>query len=409
MTVDNSYTIFLDGRELGQGAEWRHLYEYNVTQLMTPGWHVLAVKAYNSDAAAGLLFGLHVSLEDGRVIKIKSDTSWRIVPERVRGWEKKTTAPDSWPAATIVAALGDFPWWTKPEAIEAAPALQPIKVLFWQTGWFQLTLLSVCGIVILMSFWLMSQLALHQKERWLLQRERARIARDIHDDLGSRMTQLVLHGEVAQSELSAASATRSQLDRMCEEARDILSTMDEILWAVNPRRDTLRDFTSYVCNYAQEFLKPTPIHCRLEVDPEMSAAVFDLPLRRSLLMAIKETLNNAVKHSEATELLLQIRLQGQRLIVAVQDNGKGFDQTAANPEGNGLANMAQRMNELGGSCVVTSQPGKGSRTEFVIPLVHLRQHPWTWIWNSRQFSRRFNGSKNQPVNETTQRDDPTKC
>ncbi len=130
-------------------------------------------------------------------------------------------------------------------------------------------------------------------------------------DIGSRMTQLVLHGEVAQSGLSAGSEMQLQLVQICEEARGLLSTMDEILWAVNPRRDTLRDFAAYVCKYTQEFLAPTKIQCLFEVNSEMAAA-FDLPLRRSLLMAIKETLNNAVKHSAATELRLQIYWQGQR-------------------------------------------------------------------------------------------------
>jgi signal transduction histidine kinase len=210
---------------------------------------------------------------------------------------------------------------------------------------------------------------------------------------------------VAQSDLPANSATRSQLDRICEEAREILSAMDEILWAVNPRRDTLRDFASYVCGYAQEFLKPTAIQCRFEADPEMSTAAFNLPLRRSLLMAVKETLNNAVKHSGATELLLQIHVQGQRLVVAVQDNGHGFDQAQARPEGNGLVNMAQRMKELGGSCVIASQPGKGCRIEFAIPLTHLRPHQWAW--GAKQLSEPFKETKSTPVNETHQRDEPS--
>jgi signal transduction histidine kinase len=305
--------------------------------------------------------------------------------------------------------LGGNPWWTNPENVNVMPSLQPIKVFFWQTGWFQITLLSVCGLVITISFRLMAQLALHQKERWLLQRERARIAREIHDDIGARMTQLVLHGEVAQSGLPDGSETQLQLVQICEEARGLLSTMDEILWAINPRRDTLRDFAAYVCNYAQEFLKPTQIQCLFELDPEMSAAAFNLPLRRSLLMAIKETLNNAVKHSEATELRLQIQWQGQRLVVVVQDNGKGFDPAMIKSERNGLTNMAQRMAELGGSCLVTSQPGKGCRVEFSISLKHLRRHPWDWIWNAKQFSEQINEARNARTNEPSQNHDPTKC
>ena len=386
MTVDNEFTLYLDGRELGRGAEWRELFVFDLTQLLTPGRHVLAINCYNGSFFAGLLLGLRVDLADGRSIEVKSDKSWRVVPDGVSRWEKRTEAQPDWPAATIIAPLGGGPWWTAPSAVNMMPSLQPVKVFFWQTGWFQGLLLSVCGLVILISLRLMAQLALHRKERLLLQGERARIARDIHDDIGARMTQLVLHGEVAQNELPADSEMRQQLNWICEEARGLLSTMDEILWAVNPQRDTLRDFAAYVCKYAQEFLKPTQIQCLFEVEPEMSAAAFNLPLRRSLLMAIKETLNNAVKHSDATELRLQIHWQGQRLVVVVQDNGKGFDPATVKSERDGLANMAQRMNELGGHCLITSQPGQGCRIEFSIPLRHPRWSAWTRGLERKQFS-----------------------
>jgi signal transduction histidine kinase len=288
------------------------------------------------------------------------------------------------------------------------PSLRPIQVYFWQTGWFQISLLSVSALVVLISFRLMAQLALHQKERRLLQQERARIAREIHDDIGSRMTQLVLHGEVAQSGLPAGSETQVQLGQICEEARGLLSTMDEILWAVNPRRDTLRDFTAYVTKYAQEFLAPTKIQCIFEVDPEMSVAAFELPLRRSLLMAIKETLNNAVKHSSATELRLQIRWQGQWLVVVVQDNGKGFDRASAKSERNGLVNMAQRMSELGGDCQITSQPGQGCRVELKIPLKRPRQNSWAWLWAIKPLSRLANETPGGHADEPLRDHDFTK-
>jgi len=189
----------------------------------------------------------------------------------------------------------------------------------------------------------------------------------------------------------------------------MLSTMDEILWAVNPLRDTLRDFTAYVCNYTQEFLKPTPIQCLFELEPEMAAADFNLPLRRSLLMAIKEALNNAVKYSGATELRLQIRWQGQRLTVVVEDNGKGFDPAKAGSEGNGLTNMVQRMNELEGSCHIASQPGSGCRIEFSIPLKNPRRSRWAWIWNPLSYSPSTNETRNAQSNERAQSCDPSKC
>jgi signal transduction histidine kinase len=169
------------------------------------------------------------------------------------------------------------------------------------------------------------------------------------------------------------------LERICDEARQVLSTMDEVLWAVNPARDTLRDFTAFVCCYAEEYLKPTPMQCRLEVDPEMPASPLDLPLRRNLLLAIKETINNAVKHSEAGELLLQIHRNGQKLHVVVQDNGKGFDPGAAGPDGNGLSNLARRMRELGGECIITSRPGAGCRVEFINSLQRGPRSLWRWL------------------------------
>ena len=409
LTVDNEFTLYLDGRELGRGAEWRELFVFDLTPLLTPGKHVLAVKGINSFGFAGMLFGLRIDRTAGRVIEVQSDQSWRIVPAGVSHWEKRTEAAAAWPAASIISPLGGSPWWTQPVQVNKMPTLLPIEVRFWQTGWFQITLLGVCGMVILISLRLTAQLTLHRKERWLLQQERARIARDIHDDIGARMTQLVLHGEVAQGGLRDGSETQLHLVQICEEARGLLSTMDEILWAVNPRRDTLRDFAAYVCNYAQEFLKPTQIQCLFELDPEMSAADFNLPLRRSLLMAIKETLNNAVKHSAATELHLKIQWQAQRLIVVVQDNGKGFDPAVVKAERHGMTGMAQRMTELGGSCLVTSQPGRGCRVEFSIPLKHPRRNLWPWLWRAKQFSRPSNETRNNRTKEPSQNHDPTKC
>ncbi len=409
MTADNEFTLYLDGRELGRGAEWRELFVFDLSRLLTPGHHVLAVNCYNGSFFAGMLFGLHVDLADGHTVEVKSDQDWRVVPDGVSRWETRTAAQPDWPAATIIAPLGGRPWWTQPDAVDVMPSLQPVKLYFWQTGWFQVSLLSICGLVILVSLRLMAQLALHRKERLLLQGERARIARDIHDDIGARMTQLVLHGEVAQNELPAESETRTQLVMICEEARGLLSTMDEILWAVNPRRDTLRDFADYVCNYAQEFLKPTRIQCLFEVNPEMPAAVFNLPLRRSLLMAIKETLNNTVKHAEATELRLQIHWRGPQLVVVVQDNGKGFDMAVVKSDRNGLTNMAQRVSELGGSCQITSRPGQGCRVEFSIPLKQPSRPLWARIWKIKTAANPNAETGRTRPQPPSQHHDPTQC
>jgi signal transduction histidine kinase len=239
---------------------------------------------------------------------------------------------------------------------------------FWQENWFLGLLLTVCTAVVALCFRQATQLAVQARTQKLLERERVRIARDIHDDLGARLTQLVLLGEVARSELPAGSEPRAQIDQVCSKARDLSHAMDEVIWAVNSRRDTLRDFASYVCKFAQLFLESTPIRCRLDVEPEIPPATFDLPIRRNLFLAVKEAINNAAKHSEAKELFLRIYRREHELVVVVEDNGKGFDPQAANLERNGLTNMAQRMEEAGGRYRVISHPGNGCRVEFTVPL-----------------------------------------
>ena len=370
MTADNEFTVFLDGRELGHGSEWRELFTFDLTHLLSPGRHVFAVKAFNSYYYAGMILGLEVDLTDGRHIQIKSDASWKVVPDGVKDWTTMTEAAPDWRPATVEAPLGGAPWWTRPENIDKMPTALPIRVALWQTGWFQAVLLAICLIAISTSFWLVARLALHRKERWMLQRERARIARDIHDDLGSKITQLVLHSELAQSELPEGQKLHSELDMICHDARDVLSALDEILWAVNPKRDGVHDFISFVCNYAEHFLKLTSIQCFLDVASDVPRSGLTLPLRRGLLMVTKEALNNVVKHSGAAELKLQIRCEHGRLILVLQDDGKGFNPMQADNKRNGLNNMTQRMAELEGTCVIWSQPGKGCKIEISAPLKH---------------------------------------
>lgn len=384
LTADNEFTLFFDGREIGHGAEWRELFDYNLTLLMSPGRHVLAVKSLNPSGFAGMLLGMRIELANGQLIEIKSDQNWRLAPLESRSWKEMTQPPTSWPAATIVGTLGATPWWTTPVRINPMLTPIPIKIFFWQTPWFQIPFFIACGLVALTIFSLAAQLALHQKEHWLLQRERARIAMDVHDDIGSRMTHLVLNGEVVQDELPADSKARAQVEQICDDARGVLSSIDEILWALNPRRDTLQDFADYVCDYTQKFLGPADIECVFDVDSETLNAAADLPLRRSLLMAIKETLNNTVKYSGATELWLQIVRQRHTLVVVVKDNGRGFDPAAVRPGRNGLGNMSRRMQELGGSCSISTGIGKGCRIELSIPLRNPRRLSLSWMWQRKK-------------------------
>jgi signal transduction histidine kinase len=389
MTVDNGYQFFLDGRELGQGADWRALTEYDLTLLLAPGHHVLAVNAFNDFFEAGLIMDLPIELSNGRISDIKSDQSWRVVPNDERGWEKRKHPRAEWPPATAITGTNCASQWNDhrwPYDFISVPRFYPLDIPFWQTGWFHLMLVSACGLIFLGCIALLVQLALQSKEQRLLNLERARIARDIHDDFGTRLTRLILAGEMAQNELADNTKACRHFSRISDGLRDALGAMDEVLWAVNPRRDTVRDFVTFICEYAQSFLQPTSIQCLLEVEPDMPDLDFDLPLRRSLLLAVKEAINNAAKHSGCGKLLLQIHRREPGLAVMVEDDGKGFDPAQISRERNGLGNMIQRMNEVGGQCRIVSEPGNGCRVEFSIPLT--RQHSW-FGWLTRSWRGRL--------------------
>ena len=301
-------------------------------------------------------------------MEILSDDSWRVVPADRRNWTEQTSvAPDNL-HAVVVGTIHSRPWEKWPFGVATVATLRPVMVHFWQRGWFQLSLFTLCLLALFGCLGLMTQLAAQAKAQQFLQVERARIARDIHDDLGAQLTQLLLLGEVAQREQPGDSAARGQFAQICDRARELAHAMDEVVWAVNSRRDTVRDFTSYVCKYALIFFNATSIRCRLDVEPEIPATTFDLPVRRNLFLAVKEALNNAAKHSQAEELYLRIFRRDHRLSVIVEDNGRGFDADPPAGERNGLTNMTQRMEEIGGTFEVASQPGGGCRVVFTVPL-----------------------------------------
>jgi signal transduction histidine kinase len=387
ITADNAYEVFLNGDKIGQGADWRRLTEYDLTLLLRPGLHVLAVQAFNEVGAAGLLAGIRVDLDDGRTIEIPSDSSWRIVPEDQKGWRKKSSPQSDWPAARVVASLHEHPGFPARPQVLFPSALQPTVIRFWQRGWFQITMLTISAIAVVFYFRLLARLALQSKAQQMLQRERARIARDIHDDLGAGLTQLVLLGETEQREALANPEARAKFERISDAGRRLLQSIDEVVWLVNSQRDSLQDFEAYICRYAENFLRASSVRCRLDVDAEVPQFNFSLAARRSLFLVVKEALNNAVRHSGATEVALTIQVVDGKVRVSIRDNGKGFDLSKAKPERNGLTNMTERMNEVGGECRMTSQPGKGCRVELIVPLRDRENGLRAWLRNRKKPGR----------------------
>ena len=366
IAADNAYKVWLDGLEIGSGSDWRTLSIYHLKGTLNAGPHVLAVEGFNDNDQAGIILGMSLETATGPVTQIRSDLSWRVVPNTENGWETALDPAADWPNSSVATNFGRMPWWTVPTSVLHVRGVFPKPISIWQSREFQTGLFAGCGAFVIICLYLLIQLVSQSKAHRLVQAERDRIARDIHDDLGSKLTQLLLAGEVAQIE--SAPAAGAPLSQMCDDARNILATIDEVVWIVDSQHDNLDDFVIYLCKYTQNFLDATGIRCRFDVPPEFPATPLGQLTRRNLFLAIKEALNNVAKHSEATEVTVRIHLNGSRLGVVVTDNGCGFDSAHASQERNGLSNMKQRMTEIGGDCQVASRRGEGCKVGFFAVL-----------------------------------------
>lgn len=221
---------------------------------------------------------------------------------------------------------------------------------------------------------------LEQLERQrAIERDRARIAKDIHDDLGAGLTHIALLSELARRD--TPQELPNHVAQISDMARELTRNMDEIVWAVDPQNDTLDSLVTYVSKFAQEYLSVAQVRCRLDVPPELPPYVLPAEVRHNLFLAIKEALNNVVKHAHATEVWMRLVVRPMAFTVVIADNGRGLNaaKSAANgfdkgriSSGHGLANMNKRLSASGGSCVVTSEPGKGTSVELNVDLTAPR-------------------------------------
>jgi signal transduction histidine kinase/ligand-binding sensor domain-containing protein len=303
---------------------------------------------------------------------------------RLEGWEKdwvdaannKRVAEYSYiPPGSysfhVRAANSDGVW-------NEAGAAIAIVVLphFWQTWWFSAIALVTAIALLAGSVWFISRrrlrLKLERVERQqALERERTRIAKDIHDHLGANLTRISLLSQAAHGELENPAQAAAQLERIYNTSRELTRSMDEIVWAVDPQHDTLDSLASYLGNFAQEYLVPLNVRCRLDMPLHLPQLLINAELRHNIFLAFKEALHNVVKHSGATEVSVLLVTDETGFHLALRDNGKGFDPSAVITlpgRGNGLKNMRQRLEKIGGRCEFQSSPGHGTEIRFFVAV-----------------------------------------
>ena len=263
-----------------------------------------------------------------------------------------------------VALLAAPPWWTLKKVLWIAGALGFVAVAAF--GWVVVLRRKVTERTRELERQIQQrQFAERRRE---IEQERARVAHDLHDDLGSRLTEVNMLTTLVKSSTTSAEEKKRYLDDLSETARHMVTSLDEIVWAVNPRNDTIASLASYFGAYAQRLLDLASVACGLDIAEDLPEHPLDPKFRQELFFAFKEALTNIVRHASATQVWLRISVLGDDLIVEVADNGRGLDLQARQPGSDGLENMRERLISLGGECLITSDAAQGTRVCFRAPL-----------------------------------------
>ncbi len=295
------------------------------------------------------------------------ESAWIEKPGDVR-FVRYTKIPHGDYRFQVTACNEDFVW-NDHGATLAVKVLPP----FWRTWWF-LSLVSVCllgaivGSVHYVSTQKLHRQLEHHRQQEALERERARIARDLHDQLGANLTQVSLLGEMAESDKDDPAEVEAHARQISQTAVETTRALDEIVWTVNPSNDTLDGLINYVCKYAQEYVALAGLRYRLEVPPQLPNTPISPELRHNVFLAAKECINNVVKHAHATSAWLRLRLEPERFTLEIEDNGRGLPADAENKGRNGLRNMRKRLEDIGGTFEVGAGSEGGTKVKLTAPL-----------------------------------------
>lgn len=282
-----------------------------------------------------------------------------------------------------VIACNDDGVWNK----DGASIVFTILPFFWETWWFESLLIAAGAVSVGGAAWYMARWRgrrkLERMERQTaVERERTRIARDIHDDLGTSLTRITMLSQVLRRKIVNEPEALAVLSQIGSGAKELTRVMDEIVWAVNPKHDTLESLVAYLGGFAQNFLGAAGIRCCLDVPIFVPDRTLTAELRHNVFLAFKEALHNVVKHAKAAEVRISLELQPDRFVLVIADDGCGCDSKPSGERssacagdgrlsaGNGLLNMKRRLERFGGCCEWNSLSGCGTQVKFIVGIKH---------------------------------------
>jgi signal transduction histidine kinase len=213
-----------------------------------------------------------------------------------------------------------------------------------------------------------------------LEQERLRIARDIHDDLGARATQISMLSSMSPNDQAFPDNARADLDRIFNLSKELIAALYQTIWTVSPEYDNLYALGNYICQMADRLCGSAQLRYRLQVENLPRHIQVSSQTRHNIIMMVKESVHNVVKHAKASEVTIKVAFDRNILRITIQDNGCGFEPATAHA-GDGLTNMKRRLQDIGGTCVVESQLGHGTTVhmQLSIPLVQPDSRPHSGI------------------------------
>jgi ligand-binding sensor domain-containing protein/signal transduction histidine kinase len=245
---------------------------------------------------------------------------------------------------------------------------------FWQAWWFiglvALGLLaSVGGTVRLVERRKHQRRLKRLEQERALEHERARIAQDLHDDLGSSLTRISLLSDLARADKDNPAQVEAHAQKISQSAGQTVRALEEIVWALRPGSDSLQSLVEYIAHFANELFEGDTARCRLDLPPDLPARPLPPEMRHNIFLVVKEALTNALKHARAREVRVQAQASARTLEIVVRDDGQGFEPKALPPtpgKRHGLGNMRRRAEDMGGTLAMESVPGQGTTVRLVV-------------------------------------------
>ena len=248
-----------------------------------------------------------------------------------------------------------------------------IQSPLWKRWWFiLLTLLTTFAIIwaVVRAYYL-KKLAVQKAEagkQQAIEKERNRISRDMHDDLGSGLTKIAILSEVAKKQMPEPEKAKEQLEKISQSSRELVDSLQDIIWVLNPANDTLESLAAYIREYTLKFVEPFSLETGFDYPDQFAAIQLSEEKRRNVFLTVKESLHNIARHAHCTRVDISITEEPGAFTLLIRDNGRGFDTGNTRMFGNGLKNMENRISQAGGNYQISSAPEKGTLTIIRMPV-----------------------------------------